>query len=322
MNLHDFRKTRKLTISIIGFGNVGKCVLYQLLNESKHHFCINIIEPNQSNYGSFLDISHASFIDKQHQLVWNGQNLLAGSDFIFHCAGANIPLNSTRLSVIKESIAITTAIFQNFRSNVNPIIIVIANPVDIISSLTYQLTALDASRVIGTGTSLDTIRMNYYIEQVIGNNQKEIETLLLGEHGDSIVLMRSLSFIGKLPLENVIKDELVTHCINRMKNAATIIKETQGATYYAVAKCATSILNNILYFSNTRVPLSVLLPTQLQKRFKCPPLFMSIPTKLTKNGAFPVLDFKCSDEELLQLQISAQQLSRYTSNYNELNEYG
>lgn len=76
--------TNKITISIIGFGNGGKCVLYQLLNEFQVDFCINVMKPNDDQYGSFLDISHASFLEKQHELIWNSEDLLADSQFIFH----------------------------------------------------------------------------------------------------------------------------------------------------------------------------------------------------------------------------------------------
>jgi malate/lactate dehydrogenase len=108
--------TKKITISIIGFGNVGKCALYQLLNEFQVDFCINVMEPNEDKYGSFLDISDASFLEKHHELIWNSEDLLADSQFILHCAGVNIPLNSDRLSLMEESKAITTAILKILRA--------------------------------------------------------------------------------------------------------------------------------------------------------------------------------------------------------------
>lgn len=302
--------TNKITISIIGFGNVGKCVLYQLLNEFQVDFCINVMKPNEDQYGSFLDISHASFLEKQHELIWNNSDLLADSQFIFHCAGANIPLNSDRLSVMEESKAITTAIFKDFKSNVNPIIIVIANPVDIICYLSYRLTGLAPERIIGTGTLLDSVRMDFYVDREIGGKDL-VKTVLLGEHGDSIVLMKSMSMVGEKSLDSVLTEEKISHCFQNMKKSASVIKSTQGATYYAVAKCATMIMKRVLFPSQEILPISVLLTNHLQNVLECTPLFMSVPAVLTSQGAFPVSDFTCSSDELSALKFSAQRLAGY-----------
>jgi len=302
--------TNKITISIIGFGNVGKCVLYQLLNEFQVDFCINVMEPNEDQYGSFLDISHASFLEKQHELIWNNADLLADSQFIFHCAGANIPLNSDRLSVMEESKVITTAIFKDFKSNVNPMIIVIANPVDIMCYLTYQLTGVAPERIIGTGTLLDSIRMDFCVDREIGGKEP-VKTVLLGEHGDNIVLMKSMSLVGDKSLASVLTEEKISDCFQSMKRSASVIKSTQGATYYAVAKCATTILKKVLFPTTETVPVSVLLSAAMQNELDCPPLFMSVPAVLTNKGAFPVSDFTCSPDELAALKVSAQRLAGY-----------
>ena len=164
-----------INITIVGFGNIGRCILQQLLYEREHIFNINIIDPGPSLSGSFLDLSHSNALINRHQLSWNSRSYFEISDIIFHCAGPAVPKNSTRLSITKESKEITTSIFKNFRSKVNPFIIVISNPVDVISHLTFQLTGLDPQKIIGTGTLLDTIRMKYNLRQTFPNQKVTIQ---------------------------------------------------------------------------------------------------------------------------------------------------
>lgn len=302
-------KNSQIVISIIGFGNVGRSILSQLLNHADRDFCINVIEPDESGYGSFLDLSHASYINWQHQVVWNSRELLKESRFIFHCAGATIPLNSTRLSIVRESVKITESIFKDFRSNVKPIIIVMANPVDIISYLTYKLTGLDSSQIVGTGTFLDSIRMNYYVQQALKDDKPKVNAVLLGEHGESIVLAKSQSTINQQPLSKYLNDIEIETCFHQMKNAAQTIKETQGATYYAVAGCAVAILKETLAPSKSKLPLSIFLSSDQQQLFQCDPFFMSLPSQITAKGVFPQNDVEYNHGELIALRASAQVIS-------------
>ena len=300
---------KNINITIVGFGNIGRCILQQLLYEQVFTFCINIIDLEPTLSGSFLDFSHSNALFNKHQLIWNDQKCFESSEFIFHCAGPSVPQNATRLSITKESKTTTTTIFKNFRSKVNPFIIVISNPVDIISHLTYQLTGLEPNRVIGTGTLLDTIRMKYYLGQIFRN--QEVTTQLLGEHGDSIVLMESQTFIDGIPILQLLDKTGIKECLKKTKTAANLIKATQGATFYAVSNCAVSIFNQILRPSDSIFPVSVLIPDQFQQSFKCNPLFMSLPVRITKNGIRVVESLKCSDQELMKLRLSAKILSNY-----------
>jgi malate/lactate dehydrogenase len=300
---------KNINITIVGFGNIGRCILQQLLVERTHTFCINIIDLDPNLSGSFLDFSHSNTLFNQHQLIWNSKALFESSEFIFHCAGPSVPKNATRLSIAKESKAITTSIFKNFKSKVNPFIIVISNPVDVISHLTYQLTGLDSCRVIGTGTLLDTIRMKYNLRQTFPNQQ--VTTQLLGEHGDSIVFMESKTFIDGIPINQLLDTNAIKQCVVKTKKSPTLIKATQGATFYAVSNCAVSILHQILTPTDTILPLSTFIPTQFQQIFKCDPLYMGMPVRITKNGISIVRNFECSDHELIALRKSAKIIANY-----------
>jgi L-lactate dehydrogenase len=300
---------KKIKITIVGFGNIGRCILQHLLVEPKHPLCINIIDLDTTLSGSFLDFSHSNSLLNKHQLIWNDNVCFQNSHFIFHCAGPSVPQNATRLAITQESKAITTSIFKNFKSRVNPFIIVISNPVDVISNLTSHLTGLDPCRVIGTGTLLDTIRMKYYLRQVFPT--QKVTTQLLGEHGDSIVFMASKTFIDGIAIEEMLDANTIHQCVEKTKTSPTLIKATQGATFYAVSNCAVSIFNQLITPTASILPLSVLIPTQFQQLFKSAPLYMSLPVRITKNGARVEEAFECSDKELMELRKSAKIICNY-----------
>jgi malate/lactate dehydrogenase len=123
--------------------------------------------------------------------------------------------------------------------------------------------------------------------------------------------MKSMSLVGDKSLASVLTEEKISDCFQSMKRSASVIKSTQGATYYAVAKCATTILKKVLFPTTETVPVSVLLSAAMQNELDCPPLFMSVPAVLTNKGAFPVSDFTCSPDELAALKVSAQRLAGY-----------
>lgn len=294
----------QLIISVIGLGNVGRSVVYKLLADSQHQFLINIIDPSEDISGSFLDLGHAATITGRHRLELNNFELLNTSEFIFHCAGASVPMNSSRLSVVRESIRITDAIFKSFKSEVSPWIIVVSNPVDIIS---YHTHALTGEKVIGTGTLLDTVRMKYHLSGFVGTRSAEIETMLLGEHGDSLVWLKSTTKIGDRSPTEILSDTEMKQCLTDVKNAASKIKATQGATYYAVADCAIKLMNEVLNPLGDVFPASVLVPDGLKVILECKNMFLSLPVNMTREGV-EVVDFVMNEAELNELKKSAQVL--------------
>ncbi len=296
-----------ITITIIGFGHVGRLLAYRLLAfGSQYHFLINIIDPARDIKGSFLDISHAAGFHSQHKITLNDFSIMEKSDFIFHCAGPSVPINASRLSIVKESIRMTSDIFENFRSKTDPYIIVISNPVDIVS---YHLHQLTGHKVIGTGTLIDTLRMKHCLSGILQVNSDEVETLMLGEHGNSVVWARSLSMVGGEPLNNVLTDEIADQCMDQVLTAATEIKKTQGATYYGVVECGIRILSEILNPSGKILPLSILVPDTIQQLLECREIFFGLPARITSKGVVPVKDFQLNQEELIELKKSARILS-------------
>jgi L-lactate dehydrogenase len=293
----------KKVISIVGFGNIGKVICALLLPYKEYNFTLNIVDIDPNVKGAITDFEHGNQLYPNHTLSHNNEDLLNNSDFIFHCAGASVPKGKSRLHTCQQSVDMTEAIFKNFKPTKTPFIIVVANPVDIISTITYKLTGLPANRIIGTGTFLDSIRMNHVIEKM----RKDVTTadaIILGEHGTTAFLSKHLSSINGLPFSDFIDDDALEHCMTLVKNAAEEIKSTQDVTIYGVSYCAIQLFEMLLSEEGRKVPVSTLIPEALRKELGAPELFLSLYSTINQRGAFPVEDYRPDAEEMECLRRS------------------
>ena len=302
---------RLIIISIVGFGNVGRAITHQLISTNDYQsIIINIIDPSDAIEGSYLDLIHASMFNCNCTIKQNDKGLFNKSNYIFHCAGASVPKNGDRLSVLKETANITNEVFQGFSPTTKTRIIVVANPVDIICCQIYQLTkSYKNVVVIGTGTLLDTIRMKYYLSINSKYNPKDISPLILGEHGRSMVLLTSNSFIHGNKICAVLSNQIIEKALTQTFETASEIEKTQGATYYAVAYCAIEIMNSLLSNSKRHIITSFLIPKEIQNLLNCSPVYMSIPTIIFKDTVTLNLNkFNPNNEDVQALKKSAMVL--------------
>lgn len=303
---------KQLKVSVIGFGNVGS-VLSTLLLQHPHPIRLNIMEPDTQKRGAFLDIYHAIHLFSNKTLTINDENELIDADFIFYSAGVQNIHGKGRLSTIEANKKITSSIFEGLKFTKTPFIIVITNPVDIISYHVHKITQLPSDRVIGTGTFLDSSRMNYYLSLESGVPSSEIDALVLGEHGDSQVPIFSACTVnGKSILGHPSFPSAVRQKVTELtKNAAFEIRETQDGTSYGVAKCAEYLFDQLVNDLPFEGPLSVLpdnFYTSLLNLEK--PIYISLPVQLTNQGVRYKHLSHFTDSELNALKESASILKQ------------
>jgi L-lactate dehydrogenase len=295
------------TITILGLGAVGRTIVNLLIQRTDYRYRINVMDIDDDTYGAYLDLVHAAQLFERHEIVMNDRTLFECSEFIFHCAGVGVSIGKSRLSAAKENIEITKTIFSNFKSSVDTKIIVISNPVDILTHYTLLFSKLESSKVIGVGTLLDSTRMDYYVREHF--QDKQVNILLLGEHGDSMVPIYSHSTVDGQPIKDCLTTILIDECFHQTKNAAQTIKKSQSATIFGVANCALFIMKNLNEVNDSIAPVSIQLPPLLRDKFNCKKLAMSVPCNLGENGAKPILDFEYSPNELELMVQSAHVLA-------------
>ena len=292
-----------IVISIIGFGNIGKLICALLLPYKGYHFTINIVDIDPNIKGALTDFDHGSNLYPNHSLASNSEFLLNNSDFIFHCAGASVPKGKSRLFTSKHSIEITESIFKNFKPIKTPFIIVVANPVDIISTITYKITGLPQSHIIGTGTFLDSIRMNYIVGK-LDKDISSIDAILLGEHGTTAFLSEQLSTINNQPFNKFFDYDCIDDCMELVKSSANEIKSTQSATIYGVSYCALNIFELLLSKESQNRPVSALIPENFKKELGGFNIFLSLYATINNQGARPNDRYIPNDIEMASLKKS------------------
>lgn len=278
---------KKKTISIVGFGNIGRFICAQLLPYHAHNLKINLIDHDDRVMGAILDFEHGLELFPRHEIHFNDPDLFNDSDLIFHCAGASVPKGQSRMTTCVESAAITEAVYKDYKAKETAFIIVVANPVEIIATITQKITGLPPHQIIGVGAYLDSIRMNYLIRS-LDPTFKEVNSVVLGEHGDTAFLSSTLSTINEQVIVELLNEEQRLALEEKMKSAAEEIKATQSATIYGVGYCAIRLFYALMGDKALKVAASTPIPGFLKQDLGGSDIYLSLYSKIDQDGIQPI----------------------------------
>lgn len=300
-------------ISIIGAGNVGSTIAYTIaLSGMFSEICIVDKNINKAQ-GDAMDIQHGISFISPVTVVSGDYEIIKNSDLIVIAAGANQNIGETRIDLLKRN----TSIFKEIIGEIlkfcdnNTILLVVSNPVDILTHITLKLSGFDKTKVIGSGTVLDTSRLKYMIGENLGIDIRNVHSFIIGEHGDTEVPAWSLTSVSGMNIQEFcesLNDN--KYCLNKeqlyekTKNAAYEIIDKKGATYYAVALAVRKILEVIIGDENSILTVS----NYLDGEYGINDICLSIPTIVNKNGIKKVIEVPLSDNELKLLRHSADTL--------------
>lgn len=292
-----------LNITLIGYGNVGATFAQHLLMHSKQRILLNIIEPANKRNGALLDTLH--FIGlTNHTIVSNDMEAFENADYVFHTAGIGKKITSSRMALATENTKLTEQIFSTVHFQKKPIIIVTTNPVDIITQKCIALIGKQANIVLGTGTLLDTLRLQYILSQQSNTNYADCKALVLGEHGETAVPIFSMCKIKDKPYSNTTNNNI--DLTQEVLNAAKKVKETQSATFYAISACMYHLFCAFESTEETIVPVSVPLNDAYKKRLNInKDLCMSLPVIIANKQLIVIDDFLLTDDEITSLKKAA-----------------
>lgn len=279
-----------LNITVIGLGAVGTAISHLLLNRSEP-IHINILEPNNQRIGTLMDLVHGLPLLSGKKISVNNHSLFERSDFVFHTAGHRNELGQTRLSKVKVNAKITRSIFQNVKFRNNPFIIVVANPVDIITYQVRRIVGSHQARIFGTGTLLDSTRLSHQL------NENSLTGWILGEHGETMALIKSISStnVGNAQLEKAFEET---------KRAASFIRKTQSYTAYGISQCAIYLFNQLRNPMPKHLPISIGINKYYQNLLDLPKdLNLSLPVSVSSNG-LRIINTPLSSSEIKALKKS------------------
>ncbi|NLY18445.1 MAG: L-lactate dehydrogenase [Clostridiaceae bacterium] len=299
-------------VTIIGAGFVGSTAAYTLMMSGLFSEIV-IIDINKTKaIGEAMDINHGMPLAVPVKIYQGDYEDSRDSDVIIISAGANQKEGETRLDLVHKNAEIFKSIVSNvirYNSPDKSIILVVTNPVDILTYVTAKISDWPKEKVIGSGTVLDTARFRFLLGRHVGLDPRNIHGYIIGEHGDSELAVWSLTTIAGMPMDDYCK--FCGQCNeghNRMeifesvKNAAYEIIKAKGATYYAVALAIKRIVEAIMRDEHSILTVSSL----LQGQYGIEDVAISVPSIVDRNGINRVLEVPLSDEERKQLLHSAE----------------
>lgn len=306
-----------MKIGIIGAGQVGSATAFALVLRGVAREVVLIDYNQKKAEAEALDISHATTFAYASKVYAGTYEDLRGSDVIIITAGANQRPGETRIDLMSRNAAIFSSIVKQI-VDVTPdsIILVASNPVDIMTAYTLELSGLPKNRVFGSGTILDTSRFRTLLGEHLGISSKSIHANVLGEHGDSEVLIWSNGDAGTLPIATLAQDlnrpltaEIKAQIDDNVRNAAYKIIDGKGATFFGIAGGLTRICQAIGTNENAILTVSSYHDDVEGVKGVC----LSLPTIVNRKGIEKVIYPRLSDEEHALLRVSAQKLKDYSS---------
>ena len=307
-------------IAIIGAGGVGATTAYALMVQGiGSEIVLTDINKDKAE-GEAMDLRHgASFVNPVNIYAGDYKDL-ADAKLIVITAGAAQKPGESRLDLVKKN----TGIFKNIISSITQynqdgILLVVTNPVDILTYISWKLSGFPANRVIGSGTVLDTSRFRSLLSKNCGVAASNVHGYIIGEHGDSEVPVWSLTNIAGTQIENycpICNKDCVGNELEdiskKVKNAAYEIIDKKGATFYAVALAVSRIARAILRDENAVLTVSSL----MEGYYGVEDMSLSLPTLINSDGIERVLELPLSEKEEKAFKESAKHLKE---NIKELN---
>lgn len=287
-------------VMIVGTGNVGTSIGFSLVSQrtAVNELVLTDLDMADAE-GEVMDLQDTLAIAPSFLKIRAGSYTeeAADSDIIVLAAGAPQKPHQTRLDLLAEN----AKIFQNIIAKImstgfNGIFIVVSNPVDVLSYLTWQYSGLPSEQIIGSGTLLDSARLRFRIAKQLNSSPKSIHAFQVGEHGDSEFTLWSQANFGGQKITDLIKTSELNKIETDTKQAAYNIIAKKGATYYGIGACVTQIINCILHDEKRVLPIS--------SYDNFTDSFYGFPTVLGRNGVERRLDLKLSEKEAIKLQKS------------------
>ncbi len=295
---------------MVGCGFVGSASVFALM-QSGLFSEIALIDANpEKAEGEAMDISHGIPFAKQMRIYAGDYDDVKDAGIVIVTAGANQQPGETRLDLVNKNVGIFKKIIPEISSRgFEGILLIVANPVDILTKVAIELSGFPENRVIGSGTVLDTARLKYRLSEHLGVDSKSIHAFIIGEHGDSEIAAFSSANVSGIPLSqfcelrghfehNAAENEIA----EKVKNSAYDIIQRKKATYFGVAMAVKRICEVIVRNEKAVLPVS----TSMHGEYGIEDVVLSMPCVVGSNGIEVQVPVVLSDEEIKKLQESAE----------------
>lgn len=302
----------KQKIAIIGLGMVGSSIAFSLMQEGIFSEIVLIDKDRKKAKGEAMDLSHGIPFCESINIYEGDYDDIKDCYVVIITAGANQEKGETRLDLIDKNLKIYKSIIPNItKTGFEGILLVVSNPVDILTYVTLKLSGYDKKRVIGSGTVLDSARFQYMLGRHLNVDSKSIHAFIIGEHGDSELAVWDSSDIGGMKINNFCElrghfnhEQAMNEIFSGVKNSAYEIIERKGATYYGIAMAVKRICTALVKDEHSILPVS----SYIDGEYGLNDICISIPSIVCMEGIDKVLEIPLSKREEENLFNSASKL--------------
>lgn len=300
--------------AIIGCGSVGASIAFRFLQLGLFSRLV-LLDANQDKAeGEAMDLSDGLPYGASMEITAGTYDDIADCALVVITAGANQKPGETRLDLIGKNTAILKSILEQITArDFGGILLIVSNPVDVLTYAAWRLTGYPRRRVLGSGTVLDTGRLKQLLGDRLGVDSRNVHAFIIGEHGDSELAVWSGANVSGVDLEDFCRlrgdglgrKELEGLYVQVRDSAYEIIRR-KGATYYGIAMAVGRIAQCIVRDEHTVLPVS----SVLQGEYGLKGLALSLPAVVDRGGLEEVLEIPLSQEERWALTASAQQMEQ------------
>ena len=303
-------------VEVIGCGFVGSTIAFALMQSGLFSEMVLIDVDMKKAEGEAMDIGHGISFARPMK-IWAGvYEDIADAAIVIVTAGANQKPGETRLDLVHKNIGILRSIMPEVtKYNKTGIIMIVSNPVDILTYAALKISGLPENRVIGSGTVLDTARLKYEIGEFLEVDSRGVHAFIVGEHGDSEIAAWSSANVSGVPLKEFCKirndidsnkemKEAMEEIAERVKNSAYEIIERKQATYYGIAMAVKRICEAIVRDEKSVLPIS----SMMHGEYGLTDVVLSMPAIVGEDGVEHVVPVSLDEEEQKRLWNSAKVL--------------
>lgn len=287
-------------------GNVGASAAYSILHQGITDQLVLLARDKNKALGEKLDLEHGlPFLEPTEIIATDNYADIRDSSVVIITAGSPQKPGQTRLDLVKGNLEIIQEIIPKIVIHApKAVIVLVSNPVDVLTYHAAKIADLPQGQVFGSGTMLDTARFRFHLAEFLDLNPRSIHGYILGEHGNSSFPALSSATVGGQPLSSLPRysEDKAKEVFNQVQSAAQKIIEYKGATYYAIAVVISQLVKTIIQNSRSVLPVSI----PLHNYYGISGVALSVPCIVGKHGVEQILAPNLNTQEQQLLLKSAE----------------
>lgn len=311
------RQMKPGKVAVIGCGFVGSATAFALMQSKLFTEMVLLDIDFDKADGEAMDIAHGIPFAGQMKIYAGNYEDIADAGIIIITAGANQKPDETRLDLVNKNIAVYKNIIPKIAvQGFEGILLIVSNPVDILTYAAVKLSGFPENRVIGAGTVLDTARLKYALSEHLGVDSRNLHSFIIGEHGDSEIAAWSSTNVSGIPLDDFCEmrghfnhAQAMREIAEDVKNSAYEIIEKKDATYYGIAMSVKRICESIVRDEKSILPVSAV----MHGYYGIEGIALSMPAIVGANGVETHVPISLNEEEEKALSHSVETIKGIVS---------